>query len=121
MKHTENYFVNRNSYGLYCQSWQGTGAPKANVLIVHGLAEHSGRYAKMAGYLVDNGYAVFSYDQRGHGRSDGTRGYINRFSDFTADLDAYVRLLCRYESPARMFILGHSMGGHRCSSLCRKL
>ena len=111
MEHTENRFVNHQGDSLYCQSWKNSDSPKANILIVHGLAEHSGRYEKIAHQLVENGYAVFSYDQRGHGLTGGTRGYIKRFSDFTADLDAYVQLVNRQGNPTMMYIFGHSMGG----------
>jgi acylglycerol lipase len=78
---------------------------------VHGLFEHSGRYAKFAEYFVPKGYAVCSYDQRGHGRSDGLRGYVNRFADYPADLDLFLKKV-RQQYPGKpVFLLGHSMGG----------
>jgi acylglycerol lipase len=81
------------------------------LLVVHGLFEHSGRYAKFAEYFVPKGYAVFSYDQRGHGRSDGLRGYVNRFADYPADLDLFLKK-ARQQYPGKpVFLLGHSMGG----------
>lgn len=51
--------------------------PKANLVIVHGLAEYAGRYDPIASYMVKHGYNVFRYDQPGHGFSYGERGFIS--------------------------------------------
>lgn len=110
MEHTEGTFKNRHGYELFHQSWHAAGQPRAVVVVAHGLAEHSGRYQKLADYLAARNYAVYSYDQRGHGRSDGRRCYINKFTDYTDDLDDFIKLV-RRDSVARLFILGHSMGG----------
>lgn len=70
---------------LYWRSW-APKRPAGRVLIVHGMGEHCARYDVLAGALAGRGFAVFSYDHRGHGRSEGQRGYVNRFSAFTNDL-----------------------------------
>ena len=49
--------------------------PKATVLLVHGLGEHIGRYTHVAHYLQAAGYAVFGYDNHGHGMSSGEKIY----------------------------------------------
>ena len=51
--------------------WAGPASPRAVVQIVHGAAEHSGRYDRFAKALVANGYAVYATDHRGHGRPPG--------------------------------------------------
>src|SRR5262249_41080239 len=56
--------------------------PRASVLIVHGYAEHGGRYADVARRLAGAGFAVSTFDYRGHGRAGGPRGHCDRFTDY---------------------------------------
>ena len=56
--------------------------PKAIVVIVHGLGEHSGRYNYVTEVLNSFGYGVFRFDNRGHGKSGGARGYLKHYSTF---------------------------------------
>jgi len=86
--------------------------PKASVIIVHGLGEHSGRYVPMAEALIARGYAVFALDHRSHGRSEGEpRSFILPLEWAVADLQQYVDRV-RAEFPALpVFMIGHSMGG----------
>ena len=108
MQHTEGNFKGKAGTTLYCQSWCPVGAPRARILLVHGLGEHSGRFHNLVEYLVPRGYAVFTYDQRGHGKSKGTRGYVKRFQDYLADLDIYAETV---RDGGKTFLFGHSMGG----------
>ena len=86
-------------------------APRAEVVIVHGFAEHSGRYAALTEHLLANGYSVTAYDQRGHGLSDGLPGHVDNFKEYEDDLDKII-LLTRDRAAGRpLFIIGHSMGG----------
>jgi len=96
---------------LHTTRWLPAGAPKAVVLLAHGFAEHAGRYAHVAKRLTDAGYAVYAIDHWGHGRSDGTPGFVPRFSAFT---DGMVELLTLVEvnhGDTPRLLLGHSMGG----------
>lgn len=111
MKHRDGKFRGYNNLNLYYQCWLPPGDPKAILLVVNGLAEHSGRYANLANYFVPRGYAVYSYDHRGHGRSEGLRCYVERFSEYIADLETFVTLVRHEHGHARIFIIGHSMGG----------
>jgi alpha-beta hydrolase superfamily lysophospholipase len=86
--------------------------PQGTVLIVHGLGEHAARYAQVADDLNGWGYTVRSYDQVGHGDSDGQRGALphdDRLIDDLADVVDSVRRLMRPKEP--LILLGHSMGG----------
>ena len=96
---------------LYEQWWQPGSDPRAVVLIVHGIAEHSGRYAHVGEYLVRNGFAVCAYDQRGHGLSDGERSFIERFDDYLDDLEHVLTRAREKLLGKPVFLLGHSMGG----------
>jgi len=62
-------------------------------------------------YFVPRGYGVYSYDQRGHGKSDGLRGYVDHFSHFVDDLDIYLKLVHGRYRGIRIFLVGHSIGG----------
>ncbi len=85
--------------------------PKAIIVLVHGLAEHCGRYDYVVRKLIDFGYGVYRFDNRGHGRSGGKRGHLEDFQPFIDDADLFVEL-ARKEAPSLpLFILGHSMGG----------
>jgi alpha-beta hydrolase superfamily lysophospholipase len=96
---------------LYAQAWLPEREPRAVVVISHGLAEHSGRYAPLASRLVDRGYAVYALDHRSHGRSSGPRANIGRFAYLVSDLGAFVGRTQRQHPDASIFLLGHSMGG----------
>lgn len=85
--------------------------PKANIVIAHGLGEHSGRYDKLAQSLNSGGYAVASVDFPGHGKSGGRRGHIEDFVDYQAPLLALTLALKREQPQCPVFILGHSLGG----------
>ncbi len=85
--------------------------PRAEVIIVHGFGEHSGRYGPLTDHLLAHQFSVTSYDQRGHGRSEGLPGHINRFADYEEDLDRVISLAGSFDRARKLFIIGHSMGG----------
>ena len=86
--------------------------PKAAVLIVHGLAEHQGRYEYVVEKLNSFGYCVYRFDNRGHGKSGGERGYLDNFQDFLDDTDKAVEWAKKDHPELPLFMLGHSMGGY---------
>lgn len=101
----------RGSSHLYRRTWLPQDPPRAAIILVHGLGEHSGRYENLARHCTDLGFAVHAIDHYGHGKSDGHPGYVERFSvylDGVRALHEYVRQL-HGETP--VFLLGHSMGG----------
>ena len=65
---------------------------------------------KMINHLLPKGFAVWTYDQRGHGRSPGKRCYTNRFTDLVNDLDIFVTLVKQKNAELPVFIVGHSLG-----------
>ena len=96
---------------LHLQKWLPDEQPKAIILLVHGYAEHAGRYHYFAGHCVAKGYAVFAIDHWGHGQSDGTPGYVPDFSVFHDGVDQL--LVCAKEEFPNLpvMLVGHSMGG----------
>lgn len=93
---------------VYYQSW-GADTARAEVVLVHGYAEHSGRYDHVAKELVGAGLRVWALDHRGHGRSEGDRGDIGSWEAAVSDVDLLVDLAAA--SGRQVFVLGHSMGG----------
>jgi len=82
------------------------------VLLVHGFAEHCGRYARIAQQLADFNFASLRFDYRGHGNSDGKRGHIFQFEDYLADFDAaYSTLNERLRPSIPPCVMAHSYGG----------
>lgn len=79
----------------------------AELLVVHGYAEHGGRYRELASELAAGGIATTAIDLRGHGRSSGPRGFVRQFDDYHHDLRAALAVAA--DSPR--FVLGHSLGG----------
>jgi alpha-beta hydrolase superfamily lysophospholipase len=95
---------------LFVASWPNPDA-RYIALIVHGYAEHVGRYAHVAERLIADGAAVYGPDHLGHGRSAGERALVVDGEHLTADLDL-VAQLARAEYPGLPLVLiGHSMGG----------
>ncbi len=87
-------------------------AVRAQVLIVHGLGEHSGRYEHVAQQLNSWGYAVRSFDLWGHGLSDGERGSMRDEHALLDDLAAVVDHTRKTMQPGQsLVLLGHSLGG----------
>jgi alpha-beta hydrolase superfamily lysophospholipase len=91
--------------------WEPEGPPVRIVQIVHGYAEHGGRYAHVAEALTDRGAVVYADDHIGHGLSDGERALISDFGHVVDDL-ATLSDIARSEYPELPLVLvGHSMGG----------
>jgi acylglycerol lipase len=111
MVHSEGNFVSTDGLTIYHQAWLG-GDPKAEIILLHGLAEHSGRYVRTAQVLTDAGYAVHALDHRGHGKSDGKRTYVKSYADYQRDIAQFRRLVEPQHPGLPLFVLGHSMGGN---------
>lgn len=96
---------------LYYRAWE-TPAPIAGLIVVHGLSDHSARFAHLGWRMASNQINVYAFDLRGHGVSEGRRGHAARFDHFLQDLERFRREVESITSRALpLFILGHSMGG----------
>jgi alpha-beta hydrolase superfamily lysophospholipase len=111
MKRKEGKLKGYKGLNLYYQYWLPEGKPKAVLLVAHGLAEHSGRYKNLVDYFVPKGYAVYSFDYRGHGKSEGMRAYVDRFDDYLTDLKTFFDMVRKENKNAKIFLFGHSLGG----------
>lgn len=106
--HQEGAFKAHKNIELFYQSWLPQKEKRASIIIVHGVGEHSSRYAHVGEYFSSLGYAVYAFDQRGNGRSPGKRGHVNDFDEYTLDLKRFIEHLLL---AGQLFILGHSLGG----------
>jgi len=100
-------FTVRDGVALRTRHWT-CDEPRAQVLMVHGLAEHSGRWEHVGEFLAGRGYDVYAYDWRGHGESEGPRGHADTFDVMVDDLE---EMLGSLDGAAPRFVYGHSMGG----------
>lgn len=103
-------YTTSDNLKLHKNSWS-IDNPKAILLLVHGLGEHSGRYEyqQLAKDLNGAGFSVTSFDHRGGGRSEGLVAHIDRFTQLTEDL----ALVANVEKPKDIpfILLSHSLGG----------
>ena len=96
---------------IFVRCWHPEEKPRAVVAIVHGFNSHSGQYAWAGEQLAAAGFAVYSLDLRGRGRSSGERFYVERIEEYLGDVDALMALVRSREPRLRVFLLGHSAGG----------
>jgi lysophospholipase len=95
---------------LFWRGWTAT-SPLGVIVIVHGLAEHSGRYAHIGRYLAERGWAVYAVDTRAHGRSPGAKVHVRRFDEFLEDVRSMLAAVRARHPEGPVFLLGHSQGG----------
>lgn len=104
-------FYPGNGGTRFFRRWDPEHPPRRIVQIVHGYAEHGGRYAHVAAALASRGAVVYADDHAGHGRSDGERALITDFDAVADDLHT-LGDIARAERPGLPWVLvGHSMGG----------
>jgi alpha-beta hydrolase superfamily lysophospholipase len=92
--------------------WEPAENPKAVINLIHGFGEYSERYGYWAKKFTEKGYVVHAIDYRGHGRSEGKRGHINKFDDFLNDVDVLINESKKRYPNLPQFIYGHSLGGN---------
>lgn len=109
----EGFFKAKDDLRLFWESTlpEASVPTRAHLAIVHGYADHAGRYRKTIEDLAAQGIAVHAFDYRGHGQSDGRRGHCDQFSEFLDDLELFWGRVQERAGGQRTFLLGHSHGG----------
>lgn len=107
---TTDTFKTADGLSIYCAVWRPAGKAKRMVILVHGFADHLGRYSYLIPDLVANGAVVYAYDQRGAGKSAGKRGHVVAYQQLVDELDQFVRLATEAEPDLPRVIYAHSTG-----------
>jgi len=107
----EETFAGKGGLKLAARIWRPEAPPRAVVVINHGFLAHRGQYQWAAEQLVERGFAVYAYDMRGHGKSEGERYWVDQYQDYVEDLGTFVKLARAREPDLPVFLLGHSAGG----------
>lgn len=112
MNHFESIYHAPDGVKLYLQAWMPE-SPKASLLLIHGLGEHSGRYEALAEMLVSIGVSVFTFDGRGHGKSAQKEpdAYFDSYLTYLEDIHVLFEKAKNYQVSLPIFLYGHSMGG----------
>ncbi len=117
MQHNAFWLNSSDAAPLYVNRWFAEQPPKAVVMVAHGMAEHSGRYARLGAALVAAGFELYAHDQRGHGRT-AEHGRLGHYADangwnlVVGDLACLNHHIRQQHPQAPIFLLGHSMGSY---------
>ncbi|TMF84501.1 MAG: lysophospholipase [Chloroflexi bacterium] len=95
---------------LFWRAWEVT-SPRATFAVIHGLGEHSGRYESFASAMAKRQFSTFAVDLRGMGKSEGTRGHVESWSEWVQDAAALVAMIQDHPSAGEVIPVGHSFGG----------
>lgn len=110
MTSREEFVTTTDKKKLYCKHYMPAGKPRAILLLLHGFGAHSGRFTSFIHFLVNQQLGVVVYDQRGHGKSDGVRGYALSIGKFSEDLAQVTSIIEETYKGIPLFCYGHSFG-----------
>ncbi len=103
--------LTRDRLHLRTYEWPAVGEPRAHLLLVHGIAEHAGRYPQVASRFANAGITTHAFDQRGFGSSGGNRAYVDRWSQYHDDVEDRLAAVRAASRGLPVVLYGHSMGG----------
>lgn len=111
-KRSEGFFKGYQEINLFFQVWESAES-KGTVIITHGQGEHSEAYSRLIEGLSDQNLRIYAWDLRGHGRSEGRRGFVADFDDYCKDCEIFLQMVMAEKQVQQgpVFFLGHSMGG----------
>jgi alpha-beta hydrolase superfamily lysophospholipase len=112
MSGTKTGWTSKDGTKLYAKYWAPDGNAKAVVCLVHGLGEHCERYDHVAEMLNSNGMGLYGFDHRGHGRSEGKRGFIPDYEVLMEEIDLLLQHAREQFPDVPVFLYGHSWGGN---------
>jgi alpha-beta hydrolase superfamily lysophospholipase len=107
----EGTFTGVDGAELFYRTIEPLNAPKAAVIIVHGHGDYSGGLNNISFALVQEGYIVYTFDLRGHGKSSGKRGFIKSWDEYRGDLHEFRKFVLKKQPKLPLYMIGHSMGG----------
>ena len=112
MINKKGYFEGRETKSLFYQYWlPDSGDIKAYIIALHGWGTHSDRMEVPADYLTGNGYAIYSFDIRGHWRNAGNNpGHIDSMDHIQKDIVLFIDLIRKSAKDKKIFLMGQSFG-----------
>lgn len=111
MNRIERSFDGFGGVRIVYDVWTPDTAPRAVLVLSHGLGEYARRYDHVARRFGEAGLATYALDHRGHGRSGGKRVLVRDIHEYTHDFDTLVGIATREHHGLKCIVLGHSMGG----------
>jgi alpha-beta hydrolase superfamily lysophospholipase len=112
MKHVESFWTSKDNLQIYYQGWEPDTPPRAAICILHGLGEHSGRYAHVGAHFAEHGFALIGCDWHGHGKSEGQRGHFDSLDILLTDFDQLLEQAKQRYPGKPLFLYGHSLGAN---------
>ncbi|KAF3040361.1 hypothetical protein E8E12_009446 [Didymella heteroderae] len=109
---TEGWHTSDDGRKLYTKTWTTEGPAKARLVFIHGFSDHINTYGNFFPYLASKGIEVYSFDQRGWGKSvtkKAERGHTGPTARVLNDITSFLKSVI--PSPVPLFLMGHSMGG----------
>ncbi|QDK38918.1 alpha/beta hydrolase [Bdellovibrio sp. NC01] len=108
---SEGFFNGYDGMKLFFQVWNNPNA-KGTIIITHGHGEHSGSYHRVVDAFKNDSWTFYGWDLRGHGRSEGRRGFANSFSEYCDDYKIFLDMVLKDEKVKNgpVILLCHSMG-----------
>ena len=110
----QGWLTTPDGHKLYTKTWKPSGTVKARLVFLHGFSDHCNWYEDLFPALVRQGIKVYSFDQRGWGRSvhkPDQKGSTGPNEQVMQDITTFIKSLAENESDIPLFLMGHSMGG----------
>lgn len=120
-EYLEKTFLNKRKLNIFTRSWMPEQGASVVLFLMHGYAEHSGRYTYFAQELVNAGYGVVTFDHQGHGNSEGKRADVLQFEDYVDDAQQCLDIYKERFPDKKWLLFGHSMGGAIATLLCHRI
>lgn len=110
-KRSEGFFPGYQDLKIFFQTWEKSESA-GSIIFVHGQGEHSESYHRLVDFFKNDSWSFYTMDLRGHGRSEGKRGYANHFNDYSRDYEIFVKHLFKAKiKQGPVVLLAHSLGG----------
>lgn len=111
MKTFEDKWEGKDKTSFFIRGWApNQGKPKAFIALVHGLGDHTARFAHVGQAMTDAGYAMAGFDLRGHGKSGGPRGHTPSLDAYLQDISEFLGVMAQRYPDIPHFLYGHSLG-----------
>lgn len=112
MRTFEARWEGKDGTNFFSQGWEpAERKSRAFIALIHGLGDHTSRFAQVGNAMTDAGYAMAGFDLRGHGRSDGERGHTPSLDAYMQDIRQFFQLMTQRYPHVPHFLYGHSLGG----------